>query len=177
MCGTECNECKNSADFCTKCSDSSKLVSSDGACKTDASMVTCATHQFKDTSGICVDCNNACDASTGCTGKGPDKCLKCSSDFKVVETYTIASSTIYKCAKRCPALSQELTVNGQQVCKQCYSNTAMPVYDFSTKSCIAETKDCPEGTVKTTLDKLADIDSKITATVTIDASAVKVCAM
>lgn len=95
----------------------------------------------------------------------------------MIETYTSSTITTYKCAKKCPVLSQESTVSGQQVCKQCYSNTAMPVYDFSTKSCIAESVDCPEGTVMTTLAKLADSDSKITSTVTVDPSTIKVCAM
>ena len=76
---------------------------------------------------------------------------------------------------KCPPLSEEATVNSQTVWNTWYG-TAKPVYDFSTKTCIADSATWPSATVKTTLDNISKTNNNDAKSSTVDASTVKICA-
>lgn len=97
--------------------------------------------------------------------------------MKVFQTNSATTPVTYKCGMMCPPLSQESTVSSQQVCTRCSTTTATPVFDMSTKTCIADATACPANTVKTTLDKLIKDDSNLGSAASTDASTIKVCAM
>ena len=175
---TVCSECKDSANFCLKCKDVTKFVSSDGTCKANPADVTCATSQFKNSAGLCLECDKKCDSATGCVGAGDSKCLKCASTMNVLGSVTPVdgtSPTIYKCGPSCPALSEVTVVGGQNICNTCYKDTTKPVFDLSTQTCIAEASGCPATTVLTTLDKITKEDNAQALSFSGTAADVKVC--
>lgn len=171
LCSPTCKEC-TAENFCTKCSDQTKLPHSDGSCQ-DTAPVSCATTHFYDSKTlICTPCHEACDFATGCTGPLESQCKKCATGYKVLET--IAGATVtYKCAKSCLPLSAEDS-STPPVCTLCPIHTTNTVYDFSTRKCIGSSDSCPEGTVKTTLDKLIKQDSSFKNSYSGDATTVNV---
>lgn len=179
MCdATVCRECKGTDNFCIVCTDPNKKVSPlDGTCVATVQEVNCLTHQFKSPAGLCLECHHSCDRTAGCTGQGNSKCKLCNSESKAVNTIALGNgSTVYKCAEKCRMLSEEVTMNGQQVCKMCAMSETMKVFDYTTKTCIAETDGCPVGSVLTTLNMLTDEDDSDVGSYQGDASMIKVCA-
>ena len=174
-CDASCSACTTSSTFWLKCADTTKFVSSDGSCQASASSVTCAAGYFKDPTGICIACDTSCDSTSGCTGPNNNNCKKCASGYFVLATYSDTSPVTYKWGKSWPSLAEVATVSSQSVWNTWYGS-AKPVYDFSTKTCIADTATWPANTVKTTLDKIVNINKSIVQSSTVDATTVKICA-
>ena len=174
-CDASCSACTTSSTFWLKCADTTKFVSSDGSCQASASSVTCAAGYFKDPTGICIACDASCDSSSGCTGPNNNNWKKCSSGYFVLATYSDTSPVTYKWGKNWPSLAEVATVSSQSVWNTWYGS-AKPVYDFSTKTCILDTATWPANTVKTTLDKIVNINKSIVQSSTVDATTVKICA-
>ena len=104
-----------------------------------------------------------------CTGPNNNNCKKCASGYFVLATYSDTSPVTYKWGKSWPSLAEVATVSTQSVWNTWYGS-AKPVYDFTTKTCITDTATWPANTVKTTLDKITNINKSIVQSSTVDAT-------
>ena len=175
---TVCSECMGAADFCKKCKDVAKFVSSDGSCVDTPEAVTCSTGTFKNNAGICINCDKKCDSSAGCIGGGDSKCLGCANNMFALTSFdpTDGGSTLFKCGVKCPPLSEVAMEGGQKVCKTCHQDPSNNIFDISTKTCISVGDGCPAKTVLTTLDKISRGDNADALTYAGNATEVSICA-